>query len=259
MNIKEIMKNNLVSQKLRQVYVELEGENFNGKHFQQNRRRYLKMLEFILPFSSTAKILDIGCGYCYLTKFLKHEGFEVFAVDFFYGDTPKIRCHESGIPFFQLNIEVDDLPFGEDVFDVIILGEVLEHFSYSPLIPLKKIRRALKNGGKLILTTPNALRLINLFKLLAGYNLYPDLKTYCQEPIFYKGKSFFYRHNRLYSVKELIQLISHAGFKILSFGFISEGNYRRDNLEKVLLKFLISPLLLAFPRFRDFLWVVAEK
>jgi len=253
------MRTDLLHRKLKQAYIELEGKNFNSKHFQENRGRYFKMIEFILPFSSAAKILDIGCGFCYLTKFLRLQGFKVFAVDFFYGDIPKIRCKEIGVPFYQLNIEVDDLPFGEKVLDVIILGEVLEHFNYSPLIPLRKIRGALKKGGRLILTTPNALRLINILKLLAGYNLYPDLKKYYHEPISYKGKSFFYRHNRLYTIKELSQLISQAGFKILSSGFISEGNYRRDNPGKVFLKFLISPLLLVFPPLRDFLWVVAEK
>ncbi len=142
---------------------------------------------------------------------------------------------------------------------MIILGEVLEHFKYSPLIQLEKIRRALENGGRLIVTAPNALRLINLFKLLAGYNLYPHLTSYYQEPLFYKGKHFLYPHNRLYSRKELIRLISQAGFKILSFGFTTECTYRKDTLGKVLLKFLISPLLLALPPFRDFPWVVAEK
>lgn len=253
------MKSNLLSQKLKQAYIELEGKNFNFKHYQQNRERYLKMIEFILPFSSTAKILDVGCGFCYLAKFLKLQGFKVFAVDFFYGNVSKIRCKESGIPFFQLNIEVDDLPFGEKAFDVILLGEVIEHFTYSPLIPLRKIRTALKKGGILILTTPNALRLISLLKLSIGYNLYPDLKTYYEEPISYKGKRFYYRHNRLYTKKGLRQLISQAGFKIISSGFSSEGSYKGDNLRKVFFKLLISPLLLALPPFRDFLWIAAEK
>lgn len=253
------MESNLLSQKLRQAYVELEGRNFNLKHFRQNSGRYLKMIEFILPFSSAGKILDIGCGFCYLTKFLKLQGSDVFAVDFFYGDIPKIRCKQSEIPFFQLNIEIDDISFGEKAFDVILLGEVLEHFNFSPLIPLRKIRKALKKGGRLILTTPNALRLVNLFKLLAGYNLYPHLMAYYQEPIWYKGKSFYYRHNRLYTMKELRQLISQSGFKIVSSGFISEGIYRGDNPEKVFFRFLIFPLLLAFPPLRDFLWVVAER
>ena len=253
------MRANLVAEKLKQAYLELEGGNLNLKHLQENRARYLKMLEFILPAPSSAKILDIGCGFCYLTKFLKLQQLDVAGIDFFYGDIPAVRCEKSGIPFFQLNIEVDDFPFEKDAFDVILFGEVLEHLNYSPITPLKKIRKALKKGGKLVITTPNALSLINVFKLLAGHNLYPDLKEFCQEPIYYKGKSFFYRHNRLYTIKELRELTSQSGFKILSSGFIRQGIYKKDLLEKVVLRSLISPLSLVFPQFRDFLWVVAEK
>ena len=253
------MSADLLVRKLRQAYVELDGKNFNFRHFEENKARYLKIVEFISPLSSDPRILDIGCGFCYLTRFLKDQGYHIVAVDFFYGDIPKIRCQESTIPYFQFNIEVEDFPFGTEVFDVVILGEVLEHLNYSPLIPLGEIRRVLKKGGKLILTTPNALRLINLLKLLVGRNIYPDLNTYCQEPFLCKGRSFFYRHNRLYTIKELRQLISQAGFKTLSSGFVGEGNYRGDNPEKALLRSLLYPFLLIFPHFRDFLWVVAEN
>ena len=82
------MKNNLLSKQLKQAYLALEGEHFNKKHFHVNGGRYLKMIEFI-PYSSSAKkILDIGCGYCYLTKFLKLQGTEVSGVDFFLWNCP---------------------------------------------------------------------------------------------------------------------------------------------------------------------------
>ena len=253
------MESNSIVQKLKNAYVELEGENYNVKHFRQNSGRYLKIIEYILPFSRDIKILDIGCGFCYLTTFLKHQGFEVQAIDFYYGDIPKFRCQQSGVPFFQLNIEVDDLPFGEAFFDIILLGEVLEHLNFSPLVPLTKIRRALKRDGRLILTTPNARRLVNPFKLMLGHNIYPDLKSYYQEPILYKGQNFFYRHNRLYTMKELRQLIFQSGFRTLSSSFISQGMYWGDHPGKVIFKCFALPLLLTFSSLRDFLLVVAEK
>ena len=185
-----MMGSDSIPQHLKKAYVELEGRKYNVKHFRQNSGRYLKMIEFILPCSSDIRILDIGCGYCYLTKFLKLQGLQIQAIDFYYGDIPKIRCQQSSVPFFQLNIEADDFPFGEAFFDIILLGEVLEHLNYSPLIPLKKIRRALKREGRLILTTPNGRRLVNLLKLMLGRNIYPDLRSYYQSPILYKGKNF---------------------------------------------------------------------
>ena len=133
------MKNKLISQKLKHAYLELEGGNYNAVHYKKNRNRYLKMIEAVLPLSKSGKILDIGAGFCYLTKFFKLQGYEIFAIDFFYGDLPKIRCEQNHIPFFYLNIEVDDLPFEKEFFDVVILGEVIEHFTYSPLFPLNRL------------------------------------------------------------------------------------------------------------------------
>jgi 2-polyprenyl-3-methyl-5-hydroxy-6-metoxy-1,4-benzoquinol methylase len=253
-----MMGNSLLNE-LKQSYKELDGKDFNRTHFRQNSQRYLRMTRHLLPVPVGAKILDIGCGFCYLTKFLRLQGFDVFAVDFFYGDLPRARCEMSGIPYFHLNIEVDDLPFEEKTFDAIVLGEVLEHFTYSPLEPLARIRKALKDRGILVLTTPNARRLVTILGLLAGSNIYPDLNTYYQDPIFYRRKAFFYRHNRLYTMKELRQLIARAGFTVLSSGFITEGTYIRDSPKKVLIRSLISPLLSAFPQLRDFLWVVAQR
>jgi 2-polyprenyl-3-methyl-5-hydroxy-6-metoxy-1,4-benzoquinol methylase len=138
------------------------------------------------------KILDIGCGYCYLTRFLKGQGYDVLGVDFFYGTIPEDRCRQSEIPYYQLNIETDDLPFEENIFDVVLLGEVLEHLTHSPLLPLARIQNALKRGGRLILTTPNVRRVTHLAKMVVGQNIYPDLTTYCREPYVHEGKEFYY-------------------------------------------------------------------
>jgi len=254
------MKNKSFSQKLQHAYLELEGENYNTVHYQQNLNRYLKMTEAVLPLSKSNKILDMGVGFCYLTKFFKLQGHEIFAIDFFYGDIPKIRCERNDIPFFPLNIEVDNLPFEKEFFDVIILGEVIEHFTYSPLIPLRKIHKALKKDGLLILTTPNIFRIIELLKILSGYNFfYNRISPYQKKPIWYKGKKFYYRHNQLYSMKGLKQIIIQAGFGIVSSGFINEGISLKENPINIFLKFIFSPFALLIPQLQDVIWITAKK
>jgi len=49
--------------------------------------------------------------------------------------------------------DVDNLPFADEIADVVICTEVLEHVPY-PQKALKEINRVLKHGGYLILSTP---------------------------------------------------------------------------------------------------------
>lgn len=254
------MKNKLLSQRLKRAYLELEGGNYNAVHYQQNRNRYMKMIEAAFPLSKSEAILDIGAGFCYLTTFFKLQGYKIFAIDFFYGDLPKIRCEQNHIPFFSVNIEIDDLPFEKESFDVIILGEVIEHFTYSPIIPLRKIKKVLKKNGTFILTTPNNFRIFGLLKTLSGYNhFYNLLSPYPEKPIWYKGKKFYYRHDKLYSMKGLRQIIMQAGFRMISSGFVNEGISIKENPIKIFLKCICSPFTFVFPHLQDFIWIEAKK
>jgi predicted GNAT family N-acyltransferase len=74
-----------------------------------------------------------------------------------------------------------------------------------------------------------------------------------------EGEKFYYRHNKLYSMKKLRQLIVQAGFRVASSGYVNEGISLRENRIKIFLKIIFSPLLLIVPQFKDFIWVVAEK
>ena len=47
-----------------------------------------------------------------------------------------------------------DLLFKDDVFDVVVAGDLIEHFM-NPQRFLSEARRVLKKGGKLVIATPN--------------------------------------------------------------------------------------------------------
>jgi SAM-dependent methyltransferase len=57
----------------------------------------------------------------------------------------------------HVDIQADayQLPFRDETFTVALCAEVLEH-THSPAFALREIRRVLKPGGKLLLTTPFA-------------------------------------------------------------------------------------------------------
>ena len=101
--------------------------------------------DFMLKYSQ-GKILDIGCtgkdGGSLHREIMKHNS-DVYGIDVRSLDTPR---------FILGNCYM--LPFPDDGFDTVIMGEVIEHLLY-PDIALGEVKRVLKPSGKLVVTCPN--------------------------------------------------------------------------------------------------------
>lgn len=104
------------------------------------------------------------------------------------------------------NTEDDPFPFADQSFDVVLFCEIIEHLLMDPLKVLGEIRRVLRPGGQLVLTTPNVARLENVARLATGANIYDP----------YSGYGPYGRHNREYTAAELTRLLKHAGFEVQS-------------------------------------------
>ena len=120
------------------------------------------------------------------------------------------RCPRSGVETEHgmrhdlFNVENDALPYPDDHFDVILFCEVLEHLTNDPMAALLEIRRVLKPGGRLILTTPNAVSARNLLKIIKGKNTNDR----------YSGYGPYGRHNREYTRSEVNGLLGAMGFSV---------------------------------------------
>ncbi len=116
--------------------------------------------------------LDIGAGEGNLIlEFRKHFALDSCACDFhierFAAD--KVACA-------QLNLNNDPLPYADEQFDLVTSSEVVEHLeSYRGL--LRQAFRVTKNGGLLIVTTPNVLNMASRVRnLFCGFaNLFGPL------------------------------------------------------------------------------------
>lgn len=100
-------------------------------------------------------ILDYGCGTGdHITAPLAHWGNEVLGIDV---HGPSIlearRRHTLPNLSFRIGVLQDLLDTGLS-FDVIVCSEVLEHL-HNPSEFLPRLRRLLRAGGSLIITTPN--------------------------------------------------------------------------------------------------------
>ena len=163
-----------------------------------------------LPADKSVKILEIGCGMGHFQFFLRQKGFlNCVAVD----------IGQEQIDYCQANLEgefilVDDTNFyllnHARVFDVIIMNDVLEHFTKNEAVEiLDNIRQALKPGGRLIMRTPN------MSCLFSGAGRYGD-----------------FTHETGFTERSAIQLLSSVGF--LNILCAPEKIFIRSTLKRVL-------------------------
>jgi SAM-dependent methyltransferase len=96
---------------------------------------------------NSVKVLNIGCGKKDQMLFLNALEFDAYGIDF------DIDVDTSRIKFHDLNTQ-DDIPFDEKYFDCVICQEIIEHIE-NPWLLMRKVKRVLKVGGSLIVTTPN--------------------------------------------------------------------------------------------------------
>ncbi|MBI5686314.1 MAG: class I SAM-dependent methyltransferase [Verrucomicrobia bacterium] len=108
------------------------------------------------------------------------------------------------MPFHHFNVETETFPFPDRRFDVLLFCEIIEHLQNDPLKVLGEIKRVLKPGGTLVLTTPNVARLENVARSIGGANIYDP----------YSGYGPYGRHNREYNRHELVLLLAWCGFEM---------------------------------------------
>jgi SAM-dependent methyltransferase len=109
------------------------------------------------------RVLDLGCRYGALTKAYV-EGNDVVGVD-----VDREALAEAGkLGIETLWADVDQrLPLDDASFDVVVAGELLEHVRHPEHVVAEALR-VLRPGGRLVGSVPNAFRLKNRLRFLAG-------------------------------------------------------------------------------------------
>ncbi len=188
---------------------ELEG------YARQDCDRFVRTVDLVPE--EPGKVLEIGAGPYFTTTLLRRfrPGIELTLTNYFGGETGSGsqlvdidgfdgRPEHYEMAYANVNIEENRLPFDDGTFDVILYCEVLEHMTNDPWQTLVELKRVLRPLGLLVLTTPNAARLENIARLVAGENVY-DV---------YSGYGPYGRHNREYIQPELVRLLERCGFAV---------------------------------------------
>jgi 2-polyprenyl-3-methyl-5-hydroxy-6-metoxy-1,4-benzoquinol methylase len=122
--------------------------NFNEAYFGGLRTEIVEMVPL-----NCHSILDVGCGYGVLGRYLKENGAnEVYGIEL-----SANAAAEAGKVLDKVvvgNVESVQLPFVAGYFDCIICADVLEHL-IDPWNVLNKLKQYLKPGGCIIASIPN--------------------------------------------------------------------------------------------------------
>lgn len=162
------------------------------------------LVNFIKPNSKDLKILEIGAAYGETLFYLKEKGIasECVGVDLF-EDVNNKQNYKNIDRFIFGNIEQIDLAEYNDYFDVILLPDVLEHL-LEPKPVLNKIKKYLKEDGKIIVSMPN----IRHYSAL--------IKIFIKGDFRYEESGIFdYTHMRFYCRKNIQELLEISGYKII--------------------------------------------
>ncbi|UCH89213.1 MAG: class I SAM-dependent methyltransferase [Thermoplasmata archaeon] len=255
---------------------EINLKNFSTesiKHVQEyvdkNMDRYIDTLSLVpdMALNKKLNILDIGISYGLHDVILKRIGYQMYGTEL--ASRIEKNCVlplNEGIPIKDLDLTKSKLPFKNEFFDIILFGEVLEHVRDSPVKVLTQLKKLIKPGGFLILTTPNFCRITNIGMIIFKRNpLEPfDLKYDSENNSGHITDSW--THIREYNKTELINIMKKAGFRIekiemsmcwdsYKFNF-RYGDYAKGKKGASLILFILNKIL---KDYRSNIMILAKK
>jgi len=210
-------------------------------NYRNRINKVISIIEKRFKPSQNIKIADFGCAQGNISLMLAEMGYKVFAIDIRedFLEYSKLKYEKGDIEWIVLNIE--DCEFDEKFFDVIVMGELVEHCAFPERI-IDKVFKFLKKNGLLILTTPNGQHIRN--KSLATFSSLSkkDKESLQKRQFGPNGVD----HLFLFTVGDL-KLLLPANSKIVNKGYIGTAVLNKFTI--VFFKLLPIPLVYAVIRF----------
>ncbi|MGW1888952.1 class I SAM-dependent methyltransferase [Streptomyces sp. NPDC002004] len=176
--------------------------------------RQARMLAAVLgpAAAGPATVLDVGCGdgSAAATAAPLLAGHRMVGVDW---SQDALRRAHTRLPYVVRGELTDGgLPFATGTVDAVLFGEVVEHL-VDPDSALDELRRVLRPGGHLMLSTPNLAAWYNRALLLAGVQ--PVFSEVSLRAVHGRPGTEVVGHLRLYTARALREFVAAAGFEVV--------------------------------------------
>lgn len=206
-------------------------------------------------------LLDIGCGEGSVTLYLKNSLNANAACGIDIAEAYIESARKKGITAFQCDLNEEDLPFPDNSFDAIFVGEIIEHL-VDPDHLLDEVRRVLADGGVMVLTATNLGAWFNRLALLLGWQpLWTGTSFYHDvgRPRIFQIHTTGCDHLRCYTLRALKELCSLKGFTHLKAAGAPTRERERELPLHLALGSWADGLLSRFPSLAAHVVIVMSK
>lgn len=207
--------------------------------------------------SDGARVLDLGAGGLDKVLPLAAQGFECVAFDDFGDPWHKSACGAIADLAREYNVSLvegslralsAEWPLGN--YDMIMLNDVIEHLSFSPLPLIDQCLKHLNTGGILLINVPSCVNIKKRVKCLLGLSIYPPADQ------FFLSEGDFRGHIREYSRRDLEFIARNlSGVRLYEIKSVSH----MIGVIPGSLRFLARFVFFLFPSFSDSWQLILRK
>jgi methionine biosynthesis protein MetW len=159
---------------------------------------------------SGRRVLEVGCSTGYMSRLMAERNCVVTGIEVDAEAAARARKYCEEVHVVDMNVRdwIDALP--KAAFDVVLLGDVLEHL-VDPWNVLRQVAEVLDTGGSILVSLPNVVHWMTRLGIFLGQFDYQPVGT-CD-----------HTHLRFFTVKTARDLIESAGYRIVRFQPVSGG------------------------------------
>jgi SAM-dependent methyltransferase len=177
-------------------------------------RRQARMLtEVLRDVAGPAVVIDVGCGdgSALAVAAGQNPAHRFAGVDWSASALGSARA--LGLTVLRGGVAAPGLPVADGAADVVIMSELIEHL-VDPDGAVAEVRRVLRPGGSLLLSTPNLAAWYN--RGLLAFGIQPVFSEVSLRGVFGRPGHVVAGHLRLFTRRALTEFLTASGFRCVT-------------------------------------------